>query len=243
MDRRGHSIYAYWGPRRETPQSIAKRFLTLIDRLAPIDPVFGNWICAVDGEPVPLEDVQGDMTNVVESGVSRSDDGDPTPVYGYSVIAVNNTEPTPFSIGVSVHAGRWASGPGYINRGEIESSDRIDLDPTLVTFAIFRAALLALAESFEVTWCSAYPKDLTALWRNKHFRLAWMSYISPRFAPLITPPKTAIVEYRPNGGLFMAATDETFVTANPAHLAVARDIEAAIAPLNALPWPLDPEPE
>jgi hypothetical protein len=56
------------------------------------------------------------------------------------------------------------------------------------------------------------------------------------------PPKTAIVEYRPNGGLLMAATDETFITANPRHLAVAHDIEAAIAPLNALPWPPDAEP-
>jgi len=51
-----------------------------------------------------------------------------------------------------------------------------------------------------------------------------MNYVSPRFAPLITPPTTAIVEYQPNGGLFMAATDETFVASNPQHLAVAHDI-------------------
>jgi hypothetical protein len=70
----------------------------------------------------------------------------------------------------------------------------------------------------------------------------WLNYVSPRFARLVTPPKTAIVDYRPNGGLLMAATDETFITANPKHLAVARDIEAALAPLNALPWPPDAEP-
>jgi Immunity protein 52 len=56
-------------------------------------------------------------------------------------------------------------------------------------------------------------------------------------APLITPPAAAIVERQPDGGLLMAATDEPFDTSNPAHLAVANDILAAVAPLNALPWP------
>jgi hypothetical protein len=61
----------------------------------------------------------------------------------------------------------------------------------------------------------------------------WISYIGPRYAHLVTPPQSAVVERRPDGGLLMAATDETFVTANPAHLAAARDIEAAVAPFNA----------
>ena len=39
-----------------------------------------------------------------------------------------------------------------------------------------------------------------------------------------------------DGGLLLAATDDTFRTDNPTHLAVARDIEAALAPFNALPW-------
>lgn len=41
----------------------------------------------------------------------------------------------------------------------------------------------------------------------------------------------------------MPATNETFVTSNPQHLAVAREIETALAPLNALPWSPDAEPE
>ena len=35
----------------------------------------------------------------------------------------------------------------------------------------------------------------------------------------------------------MTATTETFDVDNPAHLAAARDMAAAMAPLNALPWP------
>jgi hypothetical protein len=66
-----------------------------------------------------------------------------------------------------------------------------------------------------------------------------MNYVSPRFARLITPPPAGIVAVRPNGGLFLAATKETFDTRNPAHMAAARAIEAALQPLNSIPYPID----
>jgi hypothetical protein len=239
----GYIVQSYWGPRRETPKSIARRFLRLIDGLAPIDPVFGQWICALDGKPILLEDLRNEMTEVVERHVSRTDDGEPEPIYGYTAAVVNTLESTPRSFAIYAHAGAWHDGHFYINSVDIETSRREVPDPAIVTYTIFRSALLVLAETFDVTWCSAYPRDIMLLWKDEIFRLGWMSYVSPRFAPLITPPKSAIVEYRPNGALFMAATDETFVTSNPEHLAVAREIRAAIAPLNDLPWPPDAEPE
>jgi Immunity protein 52 len=144
---------------------------------------------------------------------------------------------------VFIEGGSPVVGPYYSNNASIKTSWHVEPDPGIVTFPIFRAALLALSESFDVTFCSAYPYDLMELRTKQHFHFGWMNYISPRFAPMITPPKSAIVEYRPNGALFMAATDETFITVNPRHLAVARDIDAAMAPLYALPWPLDAEPE
>ena len=55
------------------------------------------------------------------------------------------------------------------------------------------------------------------------------------------PPPAAIVEHQPNGGLLMAATDETFDAGNPSHMAAARAIEAAAAPFNALTWPPENE--
>ncbi|MEJ0091955.1 MAG: hypothetical protein WDN46_00480 [Methylocella sp.] len=58
----------------------------------------------------------------------------------------------------------------------------------------------------------------------------------------IAPPASAIVE-RPRGALLMAATEETFSIDNPAHLAAAGDILAALAPFEAPPWPPDAMPE
>jgi hypothetical protein len=68
-----------------------------------------------------------------------------------------------------------------------------------------------------------------------------MQYLAPPLASLIIPPSTAIVEHLPNGGILMSATEETFDPDNAAHLAVARDIAAATAPLNALPYVRDPK--
>ncbi|MGB6325808.1 MAG: hypothetical protein WBG11_08545 [Methylocella sp.] len=63
-----------------------------------------------------------------------------------------------------------------------------------------------------------------------------MSYVSPRFAPLITPPPSAAAERTAQGGLLMSATEETFRVDNPAHLVAAHDILKALAPFEALPW-------
>jgi hypothetical protein len=110
-----------------------------------------------------------------------------------------------------------------------------------VTYAVFKLAMLAMSDIYNVDWCSAYPDNIMDLWqRDQTYRMPWMCYIKPAWVLLITPPKTAIVEYQPNDALFMSAAAETLIIANPAHLAVARDIEAAIAPLNALRAKEDP---
>jgi hypothetical protein len=76
-----------------------------------------------------------------------------------------------------------------------------------------------------------------------HIDPGWMTYISPRFAGLVTPPPFIIAEYTPSGALFMAATDETFSVDNPAHVAGVSAIGEALAPLNALSWPLENDSE
>jgi hypothetical protein len=114
------------------------------------------------------------------------------------------------------------------------------LIPSLITYRIFKGALLALAETFEPEVGLAYPTKVIDLWPNARewnhwLKLAWITYVAPHLAPLITPPSSAIVERRPDGGLLMAATDEPSLTSNPAHLAVAREIQDAGAPL-PYPW-------
>lgn len=65
-----------------------------------------------------------------------------------------------------------------------------------------------------------------------------MIYVCPSLAKLVTPPATGvIVEHRPNGGLFMAATDEVFDADNAEHVAKARLIRDAVRPVTSLKDP------
>jgi hypothetical protein len=235
-----YSIIGFWGARPEEPALLAARFNQLIDRLASIDPIFGNWIWrGSNRRPVQFSTIQHDLVAQIADSCARDDFRRPNPALGYSFGILNSLEGNPRSIKVTIRAGCRVSDTLYSNMAIIETQWHMEPDPAIVTYASFKAVLLALCECFDVTFCSAFPVDVMDLWDSDHyFRFGWLNYVSQRYALRVTPPQSAIVEYRPNGALFMAATDQTFVTSNPQHMAVARDIEAALAPLNALPWPL-----
>jgi hypothetical protein len=237
-----YDIFASWGPRVETPEAIAARFLVCMDRLKQIHPAYDNWIFNLKGKPRKFDALRETLGAAVAAEVARADDGDPTPIYGYRATVVNSMKFGPRSLSVAVKAGSWSNSGHFCNSAVIETDDRVVPDPSIIAYPAFKAALLALAESHDATYCAAYPVQLMDFWDpDRALRIAWMSYVSPRFAPLITPPTAALVERTARGALLMAATDEIFSTDNPAHLAVARDILAALAPFEALPWPPDAE--
>ena len=153
---------------------------------------------------------------------------------------------TDTSLLISVEAGCYAPMVSLVNTVDIHTKRLNAANAAFITTPIFTSALLAIARAWDATWCAAYPWDIIPLWPKSgpgqpHFRMAWITYLSPRFAPMVTPPRSAIVDRTAEGGLVMTATEDRFDVANPAHLAVARDIDAAIAPINALPWPPDAE--
>jgi hypothetical protein len=239
-----YTIYCFWGPRRETPEDLAVRFSKLIDQLALIDPAFCNWFwVGADQNPILFAAVRSRLAEEIAARVTRGDDGEPEPIYGYWMSVLSALEDTPRALSLSVKAGNSAKPTIIPNMATMHTAWQMEPDPTITTYHNFRRVLIALAECFDVTFGSAYSRELRDLAPGDcKYPFGWINYVAPRFAPLVTPPKSAIVEHRPNGGLLMAATDETFVTSNPRHLAVARDIEAALAPLNALPWPPDAAP-
>ena len=238
---------SFWGPRRETPAALAARFVDLLDRLKAVDPVFDGWLWTdKNDQTVAFEEIKRELPTEIAAKISRDDDGDPDPIYGYRFYVYNSIEDQPRGLSISVHGGCWSNSDLISNNVWISTEEYIDPDPAIITFPIFKGAVLAMAETFDPVWSMAYPRDLANLWDWRdptYYRLGWITYVGPRLAQLITPPPSANVEHRPDGGLLMAATDETFSVSNPAHLAAARDILAAVAPLKALPWQPDAEPE
>ena len=213
----------------------------MIERLSALDPALHKWS---HWDPqkgvIPFDPSFEAQVARVIAGMETSVTGEVVPAGGSSLH--NTTYPCTSSrlVHATMCAGMDApwDGNGLI----FDTAYNVAPEPELASFHVFRGATLAMAETFETTQAFVYPQGLSDLWdpptsgKGRPIPLAWISYVAPRFAPLVTPPPRAIVERRPDGGLLMAATDATFRTADPAHLAVARDIEAALAAFNALPW-------
>jgi hypothetical protein len=245
----GYVIDAYWGPRRETAAQCGARFWRMLEALAAIDPAFNGWKFAGRTQFWPMPEAPGEeLTRLIADCISRDDDDEPDPIDGYWFGAGTRTR-SKTSLIVHVRAGGSApSVTKLVNSAELLTDPLNEGNAALITLPIFKPALLAIAAAWDATWCAAYPWDIIPLWtpiavtRRATFKMAWITYLSPRFAPMVTPPGSAIVEHTPQGGLVMIATEERFDVANPGHLSVAREIEAALAPVNALPWPPDAEP-
>jgi len=223
----------------------------LLDALMPIDPVFSGWRFYGATRIWPMPSTADDhLAKLIDEHVARADDGDPTPINGYGFSVATSTRSDDALI-VKVQAGCYADAPWLVhfaNTASLETKPLNAVNARFITTPIFTSALLAMANAWDATWCAAYPWAVIPLWSKPgpgqpHFRMAWITYLSPRFAPLVTPPRSAIVDYTAEGGLVMTATADRFDVTNPAHLAAAREIEAAMAPVNALPWPPDATPE
>ncbi len=236
-DSKDYYIRASWEARAETPDELASRFLRMIDALKEIDPAFGLWACGKK-RPKKFEMVRDRYAEEIAAGLSRSDWGEPTPVYGYWFAAVTRDVPRDRYFVVSCNAGQTVpeSFPNAVTL--TTSSSKLGPDPNVVSYRVFRPALLAIVDAWEPVRVGAYSQQLIQLNENaSYFPAAWIQYLNPWLAQKITPPSTVLSEHLPNGGLLMSATTETFDVDNPAHLAAAQDMATAMAPLNELPWP------
>lgn len=238
-----YSASVGWGPRLEAPEQLAPRLIEGIQGIRAISPVFAACYSASEDDKFlqPLELSVARVAERIGMGNLRSDDGTPNPRAGYSLTTFNSDDPRdmPSDFMVGILAGSsmiWSGNSAYFS-----TADSCDADPSLVTFDLFKNALLILADSFGANFGGVFSSPLADLRAKdpdrKRLGLEWMTYLGPRFAHFANPPPSAIVERRPSGGLFMAATDEVFSTDDPEHMAVARDIQAGISAFNALKRP------
>ena len=226
------TVTAAWGPRKEEPRQIANRWLDLFPRLATIHPAFRDWWDWIDLTsivPLPVEHA------VIEERVFRAAYAS-TPklkpsVTGYHLRARNTLQEEWGTRSVLVDA-LIGSGVEHFGRDvRIKTDLGMVPDPDVFNFQSLRAMLLVLAEVFDADCGSVDRSDLGRLALNyetgdTHISPAWLAYVAPRFVPLVTPPPTATVEIRPDGGLLMAATTGLLDIGDPAHVQAAFDIAA-----------------
>jgi hypothetical protein len=66
------------------------------------------------------------------------------------------------------------------------------------------------------------------------FWSGWIVYLASRFADHVVLPPQVSVETVPGHGVMIYATRETFDLDNPAHVAAADAIQAALAPIQGM---------
>ena len=143
------------GPADEKPAVIGAKFLRTLDSLSSIDPLFSdwqinrNWKITEDEHPrlVPLDTARNRMVDIVEKGVAHDDFGKPTPGYGYKTLAVAGAR-GPRKVAFAARTGLQIF---ELSFGE----HNIASDLTIVTYPLFKAALLAITAAWDAQWSYA----------------------------------------------------------------------------------------
>ncbi len=227
----GYFITATWGPRAETPSEISIRFFRMIDAFKPIDPVLAPWLY---GRKSSLESHRNNFAQEIEETVGR-DDFDEVELNSGYWFGVRSPDGPALNrrFSINCHVGK-SFGNEYANQVVFKESTSVQPAPEMHSRRIFHSALLAIVEAWDPATVEANCGWLAQRRTyDAHFRSAWMRYLRPALARQAKPPASAIVEYLPNGGILLSATEQTFDADNPQHVAAAEQIAAALESLRS----------
>ncbi len=234
---------------RESPAVIGARLLRTLDVLSRIDPsIFHDWkiMDYSDATSLALEAARPRIAALIEKNVYRNDLRQPQPQYGYKAGALVINANKSRNISLQIEAGGVGSGVSWLLTGEWN----VFPDPTIVTYPLFKAALLVLIANWIPTWACAYAFRLNTVMvpvsypggvqgsRSEHlpmipseptfpetdFHVPWIAYLSAAPAAGVALPPEIVSERTPDGGLLMIATEDRLDPENPEHLRRARAI-------------------
>lgn len=206
----------------ESAAVIGKKFLETIDALNRTDPIFPSWVVlnAATRSSIPLAQARARMTELTENSIDRNDED-----WGYLMIARTPARRrTSQSFILTLRAGRKREGDISLDLGDLGTfSDR-----TMVTYPLFKAALLTINAIWRAPWISAcvYKTDyfkgpfLPGMpeFPYSRFHLSWISYLSASLAAGLELPPEIRTERTPDGGILMIAAEERLEPTNPTHM-------------------------
>lgn len=244
------SFYTYhirseWKGRTEAPASVGAKFVKTLDSLSSIDPLLANWnvIDARALSSLPLAAARLRIAGIVENNVARDDYKEPDPDYGYHAVARTSLVNAPQNVRFSIQAGGKRVGNTMLEFGEYD----IAPDLKIVTYPLFKAALLAIEGAWLPAWACALcltsgvvqvpfelggaqafmmkavppvPSDPT--FPDSAFHVPWLAYLSASLAAGLKLTSEIQTERTSDGGLLMTATEDRLDPTNPEHVRRAR---------------------
>ncbi len=244
-----YSIMGWWTDRaNEEPAVTGAKFLKTLDSLSGIDPLFSdwqvnrNWEIEEDEQPrlIPLAAARKRIADIVEIGVERDDFNEPRPAWGYSVLASAGAR-GPRRIAFSANTGRQ-------NCDLVFGEHYLAADSSIVTYPLFKAALLAVSAPWDVQYAyvmacrnefveipngiapglpgvrieTAAQVPIDPTFPKSMFHVPWIIYLSAKQAAGVRVAPGILSERTPGGGLVMSATTDRLDPMNPTHARGAR---------------------
>jgi hypothetical protein len=205
---------------------VGAKFLRTIDALSHIDPIFDDWN-VIDCQAMsssPLAKVRPRIAALVENNVSRDDWDSPDADPGYYVVGMTGNSIDPRSMSLTINSGGKEKGEIMLEAGDVEVAS----DPAIVTYPLFKAALLVINSIWSPTWTNACAFEMDyeneplipgmPLFPYSRFHIPWLAYLSAPLADGADLPAEILTERTPDGGLLMIAAEERLDPTNPQHL-------------------------
>lgn len=239
MTRDVYRLWAVWEDRPETTKACAVRLAGMIEGLAALHPAFARWnkkgdtreeadapFCAM---PPRIDE----LTEIFEEGRQYTDHPRMLmPDLGYWASAWNGLE-NAYGVSLTLNVGADRKSRTLSNHVELNFGYAQPGNEDLVSAKAMRQVLLAVAGAWDAEWAVIDSMSYKGRLENSagHYLRpwgGWITYLSPLYAQHFTPPPAVIVEPASFGGLLMLATEEPFAADNPAHVAAADAIQAAL---------------
>jgi hypothetical protein len=226
-----YSIRSEMPSRSESPAQLGSRFVNTLDALTQVDPkIFANW--EVMDYPArastPLAEARDHIGAIIEKNVDRDDFGQSYPQFGYSAGALVITSDESRRVSLRIKTGGTNKGETSLHTG----TWNVIPDPEIVTYPIFKSALLAINANWPPRWACAYAfrvdyyeEPLIAgapLFPYSLFHITWIAYLSAPLAVGLGLPLEISTDRTPDGGVLMTATKDRLDPTNPEHLRRAR---------------------
>lgn len=210
------------------PEWLGSKFLATLDSLTRIDStIFPDWevgdLPAMKG--YPLAAARSRIADIIGNNVNPYDRDLPKTEARYTAVA--HTTINARSRRMTVWVRPWL-GDVSLKAGD----EMVPPAPAMITYPLFRAALLAINAIWQQPWACVEAFRLhydkvplcadAALFPYSRFHIPWIAYLSPSLLKGAILPPDIEIEHTSDGGLLMIATEDRLDPTNPEHLRRAR---------------------
>ncbi|WP_375755689.1 immunity 52 family protein [Corallococcus exercitus] len=229
----------YWLARPEPVEACAQRLASFIQQLSPLEPTWNRWHqAAANFEKARKRQVQPDAATfekLMKSKAHRFMDSS-----SFWLWAGENEEETSGFHGNCGSASIHASSVCVLNAlstGQV--AERVLTAPVLT--GVVRAMALAWEPEAGIATSHAHREQITAgRFPEAGSFVGWVMYFAD-FRGTVPPlPAPVQVEHLENRGTLITLTPEKFTVSNPAHVALAADVQARLQDAGLLrplrPW-------